>query len=292
MLVVYRPQRGKQFLSHKIWLEKTAMERKITLQWYATCGCFDDDVAQLKSLLIHHQQITVLGGDGTLNVVVNALLGGNEVAHAATQKRMAILPCGTGNDFARAFGYSNKQWRESVFSGVARHIDAGKVNARYFINMAGVGFNAEVVAAMAGKKRFGALSYTLCGIVKLLSYRGMEVMLDGTKLQIMMCLFANGRHFAAGLTPTPSAHVNSGVLQVLTISAVSLPKRLLCFTLMLVGLHTKLPWVKVSSGQCFEIKTKGVSIEADGDVIAATPAKISALAASLRLNIPSAGERT
>ncbi|WP_155401348.1 diacylglycerol/lipid kinase family protein [Pseudoalteromonas luteoviolacea] len=276
-------------MSNKVWLEKTALKRRVALQWYATCGCFDEDVMQIKRLLIHHQQVTVLGGDGTLNLVVNALLNGNELDQIETPKRMAILPCGTGNDFARALGYSTKQWRESIFSGCARHIDVGKVNTRYFINMAGLGFNAEVVAAMAGKKRFGALSYTLYGVAKLFTYRGVTLKVNGFEQEVMMCLFANGRHFAAGLTPAPSARVDCGELQMLTICTLSLSKRLLCFALMLFGVHTKLPWVKVCHGRHFDISTEGVSIEADGDVIAATPAKISALAASLRLNIPSAG---
>ncbi|WP_275424227.1 diacylglycerol/lipid kinase family protein [Pseudoalteromonas luteoviolacea] len=285
-MVVYGPHRGKKMLAHRAWLKKMAMQRQLNLQWYATCGCFDEDVAQVKLLLRDHQQVTVLGGDGTLNMVVNALFEGEQVSQSASDKRMAILPCGTGNDFARSFGYSLAQWRSAVFSECSRQVDVGSVDQRYFINMAGIGFNAEVVESMAGEKRFGAMSYTFFGIAKLLTYSGMDVNIDGVKQSVMMCLFANGRHFAAGLTPTPSATLDSGALQMLTMPACSLPKRLLSFALMLVGLHTRLPWVKVSSGQCFEISSQGAKIEADGELIAVTPARVTTYAALLKLNVP------
>ncbi|WP_348772564.1 diacylglycerol/lipid kinase family protein [Pseudoalteromonas luteoviolacea] len=285
--MVYNPQSGKKMLAHKAWLEKNAIERQIKLQWYATCGCFERDLAQLMCLIKQQHQVTVLGGDGTLNLAINAMLCVKESVLVDAKKSVALLPCGTGNDFARQFGYSMEQWRAAVFADTTCRVDVGQVDRRYFINMAGVGFSAEVVSAMAGKKRFGALSYTFTGIAKLFFYKGVTVSVDGVEQRVLMSLFANGRHFAAGLTPAPSAEVSDGQLQMVTIPNVAWHKRLLSFALMLFGLHTKLSWVKVHSGSSFKITSSNICVEADGDLIATTPALVKCNAASLRLKVPS-----
>ncbi|KZN36045.1 hypothetical protein N480_18825 [Pseudoalteromonas luteoviolacea S2607] len=277
MLVIYRPQQGKKFSAHSKWLNTQAKIHAIQLYWYETSGHFETDLKQIKDLIPKYSQLIVLGGDGTLNLAVNAIAG--------TQVVLSLLPCGTGNDFSRQFGYSTQQWRSTIFAGVARNIDVGQVGNRYFINIAGVGFNAEVVLAMGGKKPFGKLSYTIAGIMKLASYKGTLIEYEDGLQATMMCLFSNGRHFAAGLTPAPDARLDDGVLQVITIPAVAWYKRLWCFALMLFGKHTRLRWVSVRSCQQLKIKTSGLPIEADGDLIATTPAVVKCKAALLQFKV-------
>ncbi|TQF72670.1 diacylglycerol/lipid kinase family protein [Pseudoalteromonas luteoviolacea] len=277
MLVVYRPQQGKKCLAHIKWLKSQAQDRSIQLYWYETTGHFEADLERLKCLVSRYTQVIVLGGDGTLNLAINAIAG--------TEVALSLLPCGTGNDFSRQFGYSTRQWRNTVFAGRTRHIDVGQVDKRFFINIAGVGFNAEVVSTMGGKKPFGKLSYTFAGLLKLALYRGTQVEFGLGSMPTMMCLFSNGRHFAAGLTPAPQAQLDDGLLEVITIPAVSWYKRFWCFALMLFGQHTRLSWVSVRRCQQIEIKTPGLAIEADGDLIATTPAKVKCRAALLQFKV-------
>ncbi|MCF2858536.1 diacylglycerol kinase family lipid kinase [Pseudoalteromonas sp. SMS1] len=277
MLVIYRPQRGKKFSAHAQWLKLEAKKHAIQLYWYATSGHFETDLERLKHLASRSTQVVVLGGDGTLNLAVNAIAGTDVV--------LSLLPCGTGNDFSRQFGYSSRHWRDTIFSGKARKIDVGQVGHRYFINIAGIGFNADVVSTMGGKKPFGKLSYGLTGALKLVRYKGVVIDYGHGSHATMMCLFSNGRHFAAGLTPAPNASIDDGMLQVMTISMVAWYKRLVCFTLMLFGLHTRLPWVTVQQCQQLEVKTPGLPVEADGDLIATTPVNVRCKAALLQFKV-------
>jgi diacylglycerol kinase family enzyme len=86
-----------------------------------------------------HEMVIAAGGDGTLNDVIHALAGSTTA--------LGVLPMGTVNVWAREIGipFGASEARELLLHGVRRQVDLGRAGSRYFLMMAGVGFDAEVV---------------------------------------------------------------------------------------------------------------------------------------------------
>ena len=116
------------------------------------------------------------GGDGTINAVVNALVGKGKKPPRAT---MGILPLGTANDFAHGLGLPVDdlgQCLEIACTRPARQIDVGRANGRSFINVASGGFGAEITATtpVKMKKALGGGAYTLMGLIKAFNLKPYE----------------------------------------------------------------------------------------------------------------------
>jgi len=107
------------------------------------------------------------GGDGTLNAVLNAMLR----CEKAPQASIGIFPLGTANDFARGIGIDTKDLAAALrlaCTGMPTPIDVGRMNGRYFVNVASGGFGAEVTATTPKelKRKLGGGAYALMGLVK------------------------------------------------------------------------------------------------------------------------------
>ncbi|CCQ11354.1 hypothetical protein PALB_22450 [Pseudoalteromonas luteoviolacea B = ATCC 29581] len=279
MLVVYKPSNSNQVKAHLAWLKQ---QEKVgcNVEWFETSGHFDADREAIYHCAKQHQRVVAVGGDGTLHLVINAL--------AKTRHEIALLPSGTGNDFARQFDYSTEQWRKTVFSNSIREIDLGCINeARYFHNVAGVGFNAAVVSQLNGHKTRHALSYVVTGLKQLLCFKGITVALQRLSARrAMMVLVANGQHFAAGLTPAPHNDLQDGKFTVVGFYGVAWWQRIAAFAAMLVKRHQSLSFVESWQDSNVEIHTPDLLIEADGEIVAITPARFSCEANALRLCVP------
>ncbi len=95
-----------------------------------------------------YEYVVVVGGDGTVNEVVNGMLAGGPGAHVPT---LAVVPGGSANVFARTLGLPNNpvdatgQILEALQEGRSRSIGLGHVDGRWFVFAAGFGFDAEVI---------------------------------------------------------------------------------------------------------------------------------------------------
>src|SRR5690606_28282633 len=104
--------------------------------------------------------VVAVGGDGTLHEVVNGAVAAEPVP------TVGILPCGTGNDFARSFRLPREpeEALRACTGGTTALIDLGRLNGRLFINVAGFGFDAAVAEevtrrAQQGAKATGTIPY-------------------------------------------------------------------------------------------------------------------------------------
>ena len=102
-----------------------------------------------------HDVVIACGGDGTINEVINGLIG--------TKKPLAIIPLGTENVFARYLKIPSDVEKacQRIVNGKHRVIDLGKANGRHFILMTGIGFDAHVASKVEPllKKLFGSIAY-------------------------------------------------------------------------------------------------------------------------------------
>ncbi|MEN9937391.1 MAG: hypothetical protein RLZZ387_3970, partial [Chloroflexota bacterium] len=124
--------------------------------------------------------VVAAGGDGTINEVVNGLAG--------TRAALAPLPVGTMNVWARELGLplQPRATAEALLQARVRSIDLGRAGSRYFLLMAGVGFDAAVVGEVRSpeKRRLGILAYVLRAVTVALRFRGARarVVVDGRRI--------------------------------------------------------------------------------------------------------------
>jgi YegS/Rv2252/BmrU family lipid kinase len=175
--------------------------------------------------------IVAVGGDGTLNEVVNGFF--HNGAPLPTTAKLAMLPLGTGGDFRRTLKISLDP-REAVnviASGVPRRLDAGCVTyqtadgstgVRHFINIADAGLGGDVVRRVnRGSKRLGGAIFTLNSLVALFGYRNkpMHVVVDGEAHDVVaqQVVVANCQYFGGGMRMAPNASPTDGVFDVIVI---------------------------------------------------------------------------
>lgn len=230
------------------------------------------------------QDAVVIGGDGTLHLAVNAL-----VDHSIV---VGYIPSGTGNDFARGF-YQTKEhprsaeeWITQAVSGTIETIDLGQINGRYFVNVAGIGFDAQVVRQTYGKSRvFPGLHYMLAALKHLFLYPAKRMEISDTsdslaslsKSPCFMLNFANSNYFGSGMKIAPHAHVSDGQLAYCFIENAGVWRKISAFIKLYSGQHTAFREVHCGHIQTAYIATPGLPIEADGEWLGETPARIQTL---------------
>jgi len=170
------------------------------------------------------ERIIAGGGDGTINAVANALIGNGKQQPTAT---MGVFPLGTANDFARGCDLPSDDLTECLRIACTREsraIDVGVMNGRFFLNVASMGFGAEITATTPVnlKKALGGGAYTLMGMVKAMNltpYTGKLVIPGQNAIEGNMLFGAVGNnHFAGGgFDVAPSAKLDDGLLDLTAI---------------------------------------------------------------------------
>jgi len=216
--------------------------------------------------------IVVVGGDGTLNEVVNGMAGSRAV--------LGVVSAGSGNDFLKSMGLCC-DLEEEIFqalNGKARTIDLGVCNGRYFINGVGVGFDGKVVEDMArgGPLFKGPLGYYMTVLKLLFSYREREmtVILDKKihKEKIFMLTVANGTTFGGGFRITPQAKLDDGILDVCKIRAIGLLRRYVHVREVTKGTHGSMPEVEMLRAKKVRIESPvRTACHIDGEVFGSGP---------------------
>ena len=169
-------------------------------------------------------RIYAIGGDGTLNEVVNGAAGHDHV-------EVACCPRGSGNDFVRLFGADAGRFRDlrELVEGEAVWMDLMECNGRLGLNICSAGLDARVCVKVAQYKKLplvtGSMAYILALIVCVLQgirhpYR---VEVDGEMLEGPFVLLAacNGRWYGGGFNPVRDAIPDDGVLEFILVKGVS-----------------------------------------------------------------------
>ncbi len=232
-------------------------------------------------------QVVCVGGDGTLREAVGELAGKPVVLY--------IVPGGTGNDFARAFGLPKDPIEafKQQLEGKPVAIDCGKVNDLYFLNISGSGFDVEVLRRTEELKAIypGEKAYYKAVISVIGKYRAFEADLtldDGQTEHIKSTIVevSNGQCIGGGMRVAPDAQLNDGLFDVVvvrTIPHLAIPLLLPIFKL---GLHTKLPFARVRRAKKVVLRAKGMIVNLDGELIAMDEAHFEILPGALTMRLP------
>ncbi len=147
-----------------------------------------------------------VGGDGTLNEIVNGIANSNTI--------LGVIPGGTGNDFYRSIGYSCRPINK---------IDIGKVNDRYFINIASLGLDANIAQSaneLKTKNIPNSLVYYISIIKELIKITNINLLVDNRQQSedFTMLSVCNGAYYGGGIKLAPHALINDGVFDIYEVS--------------------------------------------------------------------------
>lgn len=170
-----------------------------------------------------HPLVVAAGGDGTMNEVLQGLCQVN-AARAPGEKHTAlgVLPVGTMNVFSLELGLPSQDmeacWRPMAL-GHLKEVDLWLANDQYFVQLAGVGFDAEIIqeTSWERKKRYGPLSYVMSAMQVLTRTPPvLSVHAEGRpSLHGSVVLVGGGRHYGGPVPVFPKASNQDGLLDVL-----------------------------------------------------------------------------
>ena len=244
--------------------------------------------------------LIAVGGDGTLNEVINGVL--QSKVPASEYPTIALLPHGSANDFARTAGVSNsiEELMALIQSDATQKIDLGKIviqktqETRYFLNIAGIGLGPEVVQSLEGSSsRFGpGFNYFKHIIKGFLSYRKKEISCTSSTWQwkgmLLQMAVANGRYYGNGICTAPDAKLTDGQFQVAIFGNLSLWDYLKNMGNLKKGVKINHPEVSYYEADEVELNSKDAcGIEADGEYVGLAPATIRVLPKAIRFLMPS-----
>lgn len=235
--------------------------------------------------------VIVWGGDGTINEVA-AVLGGTNAA-------LGIVPAGSGNGFARALRLPRTPAAaiDGAIRGVDRLIDAGELNGRIFVNIAGIGLDARIAhrfnACEQGKRGMGP--YFRIGLREAFRYKPqpLEVELDGERIesQPLLVAFANGTDYGSGARIAPRARLDDGRLDAVVVANRSPAARLWGSRHVLMGHPERAPGMTFRSIQRAELRAAGpLPFHVDGeDGVAQLTISVRIRPGHLRVRVPAEG---
>ncbi len=292
MLLVFNPTAGRR--KGRLDAIMAALRRRgwdVTLQETAYAG---DATRIARDLTGGYDVLAVAGGDGTQNEAANGLAD-----DAGNAPVMAVLPFGTANVLAHEIGLGADEARiaEAAADGKPTEIYLGQAHyaggrmPRRFLLMAGVGFDAAVVAGVSGplKRRLGKGAYVWRMIVELFRYRFplFTVTIDGTAYDCASAIIAKGHYYGGRFVCAPDARLTDPDFQVCLFLSKGRLAVLRYAVALGLGLLHKLPDVKLVRGRNVRIDgPEGAPVQGDGDIIAALPAALSVAETPIRLLYP------
>ncbi|MBT9175839.1 MAG: Diacylglycerol kinase [Firmicutes bacterium] len=233
--------------------------------------------------------VVSMGGDGTLNEVVNGVAGSSAT--------LGFIPAGAGNDFGRTFGLKNGEVTKAchvLLDGHARAVDLCRIDARYFINVAGAGFDAEVghMANVWGKRYFsGATAYIASILRQLVAFspREMIIELDEQRIstKVWMVAVANARYFGGGFMIAPTAEIDDGLLDVYIIQETSKAGLLMVLPRVMTGGHVSHPAVLFYRAKRVKLSSPYVlAAQADGELVDHLPQEFAITGEKINMILP------
>jgi len=233
-----------------------------------------------------YQVVVAAGGDGTINEVVNGI--------AAYPVMLGILPIGTMNVFAYELGLPLKRIRkcwEVIQAGNVAEIDLARANGRYFVQLAGVGLDAQAVAAtdINMRRTIGPLSYVLAA-AQVMSHPPPRLQitgLAGRHFEASFALIGNGRHYGGPFCLFTQAHNRDGLLDLLVFRNLGYLDMFRYLQGLLLGKPEQLPDVEYLQVPAVSVTSdRDTPVEVDGEVLMRTPVHFELAPARLRVLVP------
>lgn len=240
------------------------------------------------------RRVVALGGDGTWSQVGGAILDSGEPVE------LALVAGGTGCDFAKSLGVPARDLKaaaRTALTGIPRTVDVGRIESRWFLNVAGFGLDIAVLEhSWRVRWLSGDLVYPWCAVQEVFSYPGFDAsfQMDGRieeKRDLVMLIVANARQFGGLFPIAPDADLEDGQLDSVAFSNCGPVRRVSLLAKLLTKRHQEDPLVRVERFSRlrlgFEVPP---SYETDGEWNRAQRSEIEIVSVpkALRVVVPSA----
>lgn len=184
-------------------------------------------------------RIYSVGGDGTLNEVLNGMVGSDST--------LAVIPGGTGNDFIQylAGDIRREEFLKETILGDEERVDVAEINGQYFLNIASIGFDALVnyrTGMFKRKPLITSQAAYLGGILSSLFHgRPLSLTVDSgdevRRIRVFMMTFCNGQVYGSGYRIAPEAKINDGLLDIIEVAPLSIPEIIKYMPMLKTGEH-------------------------------------------------------
>jgi len=191
------------------------------------------------------QGIIGIGGDGTIQEIIAGLANAQ---NNAINIPLAILPCGSGNDFVLTLSKhppSTEAIMNAIIKNRTRRVDIIRANDMAYLNIGNIGLDARIVQrAITLKERYGRYAY-LAAVYKCIARHEnlpLTIEIDGVTHENKYTLVAvcNGQYYGGGMCIAPHAKIDDGRITLVLAEAMSRLKTMLIFPTLLVKLHGRL----------------------------------------------------
>ncbi|MGM7703496.1 diacylglycerol kinase [Pseudalkalibacillus sp. Hm43] len=289
--LIYNPTSGREQVKRQLpyileKLEKAGYETST----HATCADEGDATrAATKAVEREYDLVIAAGGDGTIYEVING------IAELPNRPKMGIIPAGTTNDFARALGVPRTiEGAVNVLcEGVDIPVDIGRVNGKYFVNIAGGGKLTELTYAVPSqmKTMIGQLAYYLKGMEMLPSIRPTNVKIEyDDKVfegDIMLFLVANTNSVGGFEKLAPLSEFNDGYFDLVILKKANLAEFIRVATLAIKGDHIRDEHVIYEKARRVKIHTdEKMQLNLDGEYGGLLPGEFVNLRHHLQMIVP------
>jgi len=245
-----------------------------------------------------YRYVVAVGGDGTVHEVANGILGSG----GADRTTMGIISTGTGSDFVRSAGVPRdyvpacttaaNPHVSHIDVGVVEYQDHGKPAKRFFVNAAGLGFDAAVAESTERLPKYlgGTIAYAVGVLRTLAGYRNKTVTLhrgdESEDLKVVTVVVANGGYYGGGMHVAPTADLRDGKLDLMVVGDMGKLELLRAFPRVYKGTHVTHPKVVMDKATEITVDTSGrVLVHADGELIGEGPATFRILPGALTLAV-------
>jgi YegS/Rv2252/BmrU family lipid kinase len=294
-LAIVNPLAGRSREHSWPAIEHALRAARIPLEVEYTTAARDGEHIAYSALQTDRRRVLVAGGDGSVHDVVNGIM------RAASDHRvnatLAVAPLGTGNDWARSLGMDLPPPALAATIAASRTVahDVGVIDfpeavppgRRWFINVAGAGYDAHVIGRLPPHVPT-ALAYLRAALTGLLRYRAprFTIQVNGQLIErrLLLALVANAQACGNGMRVAPAARVDDGLLDLVTIDEVGLASALFKIAKLYRGTLLGDAVVRhVRSAQLRIDAEPPAEVEAEGQIVGRTPAVFSVLPGALRV---------
>ncbi len=243
-----------------------------------------------------YRYLVAVGGDGTVNEVANGILHSTNASTTA----LGVVSTGTGSDFARSAGLARdyttactnltSSKRLSIDVGVVEYQRGGKTLQRFFVNVAGVGFDAAVVEKTDRLPKFfgGTIPYVAGLLRTLVSYKNKPVVVkvegETESHRVLNVVVANGGYLGGGMHILPEAELCDSLLDVAIVGDMGKFEVLKELPKVYKGTHVNHPKFKMKKASRVAIESpEPMLVHADGELLGECPASFWVVPKALSL---------
>jgi YegS/Rv2252/BmrU family lipid kinase len=265
-----------------------------------TTGPGDATGLARQAVLSGAEIVVCVGGDGTLNEVINGLM--NEKGSIESRVLLGYIPRGTGCDMAKSIPVPLNLDRalDNIVSRRNRKIDLGKLtyrdhggreSYRYFHNVLSFGLGGEVDACVNRTSKIfgGFLSFIWATLISILRFKKKQVQLRvddffDEKVTIWNVAVANGQYHGGGMRVAPGAEINDGLFQVTVIGDLSIPEVFWNLPRLYNGkIYEQKKITKLIGRRVVASSTQAVLLDMDGEQPGRLPVVIEMLPSALSI---------